>query len=114
RRTVRPQLALGRILELFRRDPAHALDEPADDLAAVDAGVDRFADVHEQIDALDAHLAGEAVEQDLRAGDAVGEVKERRAAAGVAVEVDAGGRVEAAGAQVDPLLVRPAAEGAEG
>jgi len=28
---------------------AQALDEPADDLAAVDAGIDGFADIHEQI-----------------------------------------------------------------
>ena len=49
RRRVRQQLAVGVVAQLLGRHPAHSLDEPADDLAAVDAGVDRLADVHQQV-----------------------------------------------------------------
>ena len=73
-------------------------------------GLIELADVHQQVDARDGQLAGEAVDQHLAARDAVGVVEERRAAAGLAVEVDAGRGVEAALAEVDALLVGLAAD----
>src|SRR5688500_20345384 len=105
---MRPQLALRRPYELLGRHPAHALHEPAGDLAAIDPRVDRLADVHEQVHACDPHLAGEAIDQHFAARGTGGEIEERMTAAGFAVEVDAGRRVEAPLADVDPLSVRAA------
>src|ERR1019366_5887656 len=65
-RRVREEVALGVVAQLFVRQPAHPLDERACDLAAVDAGIDRPTDVHEQVDAAHVHHAGEAVDLNVR------------------------------------------------
>ena len=53
----------------------------------------------------DFQFAGEAVDEDFAARDAVGEIQERRAASGLAVEIDAGRGVEPALAEADALFV---------
>ena len=50
-RRVREEPALARPTQLLAREPAHALHEAALDLAAVDARVQRVADVVEDVDA---------------------------------------------------------------
>ena len=60
-----------------RRQPAHALDEAALDLADVDRRVERLADVVQQVGAQQPPLAGERVDDDLAHRGAVGEVEER-------------------------------------
>ena len=70
--------------------------------------VDRAADVHQDVNPRHLHRAGQAVDQDLDRRGPVGEVEERVAPAGLAVEVNAGRGVEAPGPEVHPLLVGPA------
>ena len=53
--------------QFLRRQPSHALDEAAFDLADVDGGIDRSADVMKDIDPPDFHLAGEDVDGDFAA-----------------------------------------------
>ena len=113
RRRMAQQLAAFAVDQALGRDPAHALDEAADDLAAVDAGIDRAADVDQQIDARHGELAGEAIDLDLGDGRALRVVQERSAAAGLAVVVDAGRGVEAVGAEVDAVAAGRGAELAE-
>src|SRR5436305_9600938 len=102
---MRQQGAVGSVAQLFRGDPAQPLDEAADDLAAIDGGVDRSAEVHEEIDAQYRDVAGEAIDDDLGGGAAVGVIEERTPLAGVAIEIDAGSGVVAALAEADTLFV---------
>ena len=76
----RQQFALARRRPGLGRHPAHALDEPADDLAAVDAGIDRAADVDQQIDPRHAQLAGEAIDEHLGHRGPLRVIEERSAA----------------------------------
>ena len=71
--------------EFLGGQPAHALDEGAFDLADIDRRIDGAPDVVEDIDAADAHLAGEDIDHDLAAGRAVGEIEERPAFALLAI-----------------------------
>src|SRR5271166_6230792 len=90
------QATLVVIYEFFSRQPAHALDESAFDLADIEGRIDGAPDVVEDIDTPDVHLAGEDVDRDLGAGRAVGEIEERPAFALVAVPVQLRRLVEAA------------------
>ena len=63
--------------EFFHRQPAHALDERALDLADVDGRVERAADVVQHVGAQQLPLAGQRVDDDLAHRRAVGEVEER-------------------------------------
>ena len=124
RRRAGEQTAPGVVDEALGRHPAHALDEAAHDLPHVDTRIDRPADVDEQIDPRHREFAREPVDPHLRHRGALRVVKKRIAAAGLAVVVDAGRGVEAAGAEVDavaagrragcgevePLVGRPAVE----
>ena len=110
---MREQIALRVVDERFGRDPAHALDEPADDLPAIDARIDRAADVDQQIDARHAQLAGEAIDEHLGDRGALRVIEERRALAGLAIEIDARRGVEAAGAQIDAVAAGLGAKLAE-
>ena len=65
--------------QFFQREPAHALDEAAFDLSAVDQRREALADILQQIGAQHAVLAGEAIDLDFRNGRAVREVVERPA-----------------------------------
>lgn len=105
RRRVRQQHAAVRVLQLLGGAPAHPLDEGPEQLAAVDARVDRYADVHEHVDARDAQFAGEAVDLDLGDRRAVGEVEERRPLARIAVQVHPGRGIEPALAERDAFEV---------
>ena len=58
-------------------EPAHALHEAALDLADIDGRIERASDIVENVDAPQAVLAGERVDDHLRAGGAVGEIEER-------------------------------------
>ena len=66
RRRVGGQPSLGVVDQLFGRQPAHALDEAALDLADVERRIDRGADVVQEVGAQDLHLAGQRVDRDLR------------------------------------------------
>ena len=93
---MREELPLVVPDDLFHRQPAHALDEAAFDLPAVDRRVERAADVVQEIGAQEPRFSGERVDRHLRHRGAVGEVVERLALEGSAVEVDLG-RAEIAG-----------------
>src|SRR5207237_3899256 len=99
------EFAAGAVFQFFGGDPAHALDEAADDLAAVDAGVQGDAGVHQQVDAADAELAGEAVDFDFGCRCSIRVVEEGGAFAGIPVEIDAWGGVEAALAEVHSVEI---------
>ncbi len=101
--------ALG-VAQFLGSYPTHSLNKSADDLAAIDAGVEGDAGVHEQIDAGDFHLAGETIDEHFAARGAVGEIEEGVALAGFTVEVDTGRDVEAALAEVDAFEIRAADE----
>ena len=101
----REQLACLGVEQLLRGRPAHPLHEAADHLAAVDGGIERSADVDQDVHARDRELAGQAVDLHLGDGGAVGEIEEGVAPAGLAVEVDPGRGVEPARTQVDAFLV---------
>ncbi len=73
--------------EFLGRQPAHALDEAAFDLAAIDERRERVADVVQDVGAQQPVLPGEAVDLDLADRGAVGEVVERRALPRLPVEV---------------------------
>ena len=87
--------------EALGRDPAHALDETADHLTAVDARIDRAANVNQDVDARDGQLAGEAIDLDFGNRGALRVIEEWIAATGLAVVVDAGRGVETVGAEID-------------
>ena len=63
--------------ELLGRQPAHALDKAAFDLADIDGGIYGAPDIMEDIHAPDVHFAGEDVDQDFATRRTVGIVKER-------------------------------------
>ena len=74
--------------QLLGREPAHALDEAALDLAEVDRRIEAAADVVQDVGAQQPVLAGERVDRDLRHRGAVGEVEERPALQRLRVVVD--------------------------
>src|SRR6185503_5981698 len=74
--------------KLFGREPAHALHEAALDLANVDRRIERLADVVDDVDARDLHLASGDVDYDLGAGGPVREIVERPAGCGFFVPVN--------------------------
>src|SRR4051794_36911600 len=102
------QLAAGRVTQLFGRDPSHPLNEPADDLPPIQSGIDWHAGVHQQIDARDFHLAGEAIDEYLAAGCAVGVIEEGMTLARFTVEVHARRGIKTALAHADTFEVRTA------
>ena len=63
--------------QFFRRQPAHALNEAAFDLALVDGRVQRAADIVEHIGAVDDIFAGQRIDRDFRNGGAIGVIIER-------------------------------------
>ena len=87
--------------ELFHRQPAHALDEAALDLADVDRRVERPAGVVQDVRGEQLPFAGERVDDDLAHRRAVGEVVERPALHRLAVPRQARRRVEAVGPELD-------------
>src|SRR5712691_5712359 len=110
--------ALG-VTQILGRQPAQALDERAGDLAAIDARIDRPADVHQHIAARHFHLAGEAIDENLGARRAHREVEERVARAAVAGlarpgPVDARRCIEAAFAEGNARAVAETDEILEG
>ena len=104
-RRIREQLAVFRVEQLFGGGPAHSLHKAADHLAAVDGRVDRPAEVEQDVNPRDRKLAGESVDHNFGNGRSVRVVQERRALAGLAVEVDAGRGVESSRSQVDAIGV---------
>jgi hypothetical protein len=96
---VREQLALLVPDALFHRQPAHALDVGAFDLAAVNRRVDAAAHVVHDVHGLEPPLARERVDLHLGDGRAVAEVVERPALQGLEVVGDVGRHVEARHAQ---------------
>src|SRR4051812_32002488 len=106
---MREQYAAIVVDQAFSGDPTHALHEAADDLPQIDAGVNRLANVHQDVDARHAQLAGEAIDFHFGNGRALRVVQKRIATARVAVVVDAGRGVEATGAEIDSFASgRPA------
>ena len=91
--------------QLLGRQPAHALDEAALDLAEVDRRIDRAADVVQEVGAQHPVLAGERIDDDLGHGGAVGEIVERPAAGAGAVVPDLGRAVEPGRRELDAVLV---------
>src|SRR5687768_6560564 len=75
------------VLQILGRKPAHALDEGAGDLSAVDAWIDGLSDVHEKVAPKHLHLASEPIDEHLGTRDAHREV-EKRMAAGRPIPVD--------------------------
>jgi hypothetical protein len=69
-------------------------------LAAVDARVDRSANIHEQIDSRNAQLSGKSVNEHLGHCGALRVVKERRSLTGLPIEVDARRGIETTCAQI--------------
>ena len=101
-----PCRAVGRVPDqLFDREPAHALDEGAFDLADVHGRVERTAGVVQHVGAQQLPLAGERVHHHFADGGAVGEVVERPALHRFAVPAQAGGGVEAVGPQLHAVQV---------
>src|SRR5437667_249014 len=111
---MRQQLAISGAAKLFGGQPSDALHKRAGDLTAIDAGVDRLADVHQHIAAKDAHHPREAIDLHLGNRAALREIEKRRAASFVDVPIDALRRVEAAVAEAHALVVGGADELAPG
>nr|GEU28080.1 hypothetical protein [Tanacetum cinerariifolium] len=105
-RRVRHQFAGAVPPQLLGREPAHALDERALHLADVDGGVERTARVVQRIGAQQLPFAGERVHHHLGDGRAIGVVRERMAAHGFRVPVQAGRGIKAVGPQLHPGQVR--------
>mmetsp|Transcript_15711 Transcript_15711/g.63271 ORF Transcript_15711/g.63271 Transcript_15711/m.63271 type:complete len:848 (-) Transcript_15711:2042-4585(-) len=78
-----PRVLLVAPDHLLEAEEAVALREGALDLPHVDGGIDRAAEVHDDVGAPHVRIAREHVELDFRARDARGEVVERLAARGV-------------------------------
>src|SRR5258708_11806989 len=91
--------------QLLVGNPAHPRTEPADHLAAINVGVERSTQIHQDVDPRHSELAGQSVDYDLGDRGTVGEVKERIAPARLAIEVDPRRGVKAPSAQVDALFV---------
>src|SRR5581483_7682090 len=107
---MRLQLALRVPDELLARQPAHALDEAALDLAAVDGRVERAPDVVQQVGAQQARLPGQRVDDHFGAGRAVGEVVVRLAPPALAVEMQSRRAPVAGGGERDAREERIARE----
>ena len=103
----RKQLARVVVTQFFVGHPADALDETADDLAAIDAGVDRLADVHQQVGPIVNQFASEAIDGHFRDRGAGSVVEERIAAASFAIVVDAGRGEETACPQINTFATGP-------
>ena len=86
---VRKQIALFGVAQFFHRHPTNALRQPADNLAAIDTGVDLLADIHENIQSFDFQITCKSVDQHLGDGAATGEVKKRIALTGGPIEINA-------------------------
>ena len=86
--------------QLLHRQPAHALDEGALDLAHVHRRVQRRAHVVQHVGPRQLPLAGQRVDDDLAHGRTVREVIERPALQGVAVPVQLRRGVEAVAPQL--------------
>jgi hypothetical protein len=82
------------------------LHKSARQLAAVNAWIDALARIDDHIHATHFEIPGESVDLDFGSSDSVGEVKERRASAGVAVVGDSWSGIEATFAEIDPRFVR--------
>ena len=67
RGSVGEQATLLVVDKLFGRQPAHALDKAAFNLADIDGGIDRAPDVVQDIHPLHDHLAGEDIDHDFAA-----------------------------------------------
>ena len=64
---MREQRSFVVVLQLFRRSPTHALHKAANDLSIIDPGIDHLADIHQQVDTVDRHLARESIDRHLQA-----------------------------------------------
>ena len=100
--------------QFLGREPAHALDEGALDLADVDRRVQRLACVVQDVGAQQLPFAGQRVDDHLAHRRAVGVVVERAALHLVLVPAQAGRGVEAVGPQLLAVEVGLAHHGAEG
>ena len=98
---MRHQLALVVPPQLFRREPAHSLDEAALDLAHVDRRVQRLADIVQNVDAQQPIFAGQRVHDYFGHRGTVAKIVERHAAPRLAVIADLGCPVKAGGRQRD-------------
>src|SRR5205085_6525219 len=85
--------------------PADALNERAGHLPAVDARIDRLADVHQQVAAQDLHHPRKAIDLHLGNRTALCEVEKRSAAAFVDVPIDSLRGVEAFIAETHALVI---------
>src|ERR1700733_2845965 len=87
--------------QLFRRQPAYALQETAFDLPQVDCGIQGGSHVVQDVGAQQARLAGQSVDRDFRNGSAESEVVKRLSQHRLAVVVDIGSAVKAGGRKRD-------------
>ena len=85
---MRGEHALVAPLQLFAREPAHALNECAFNLPFIQCRIQRAAHIVQDVNALHFHLAGQRVDSHLRTRGAVGKVIERSALEGIAVPVN--------------------------
>ena len=74
--------------------PAHTLDETTFDLADIDGGIERPADIVKDVDAIHPHLSGHRIDGHLRARRSVGKIEKRPAGDGVAVPIELRRRIE--------------------
>src|SRR5258705_7840462 len=74
--------------ELLSREPPHALHKAALDLADVDRRIERSPAIIQDVDPHDAILAGQCVDNDLRAGSPVREIVEWPSGRGRAIPCD--------------------------
>ena len=81
--------------------PTHPLNESTCDLSHVDTGIDRFADVHQQVDTGNGQVTGEAINFDFCDRRALGEVEKWIAAPGFSIEVHTRCLVKTTGTKID-------------
>ena len=74
--------------QFFRCKPSRALNESAFDLTAGDSAIHRIAGVVQNIDALDLHHPGEAIDLDFADRRADREIMKRFSLAGLAIEMN--------------------------
>lgn len=82
-----------------------SLDERPFDLAVVDRGVNRAADVHLDVRAQASPVACQSIDFDLGGRDALGEVVVHLAGIGTPDVADVRGLIEAVGGEVDAVEV---------
>src|SRR5205085_3665952 len=99
------QAALVVPLEFFGRQPAHALDETAFDLAAIDAFVNGVTRIVQDVGAQNTMQACEAVHLNFRDRRAISEIMEGFASTRSAIPMDAGGSIIPSGGQADAFEV---------